>query len=105
LRRCEAYLAEGQRLTHTGSWGWTIATGALFWSQEQFRIFGFDPEGSPPSLAMALDLIHPEDRPFVQQTLDKAVREAHGGRLWATANDGPGATVRFTLPTGSARVS
>jgi len=76
LRRSEAYLAEGQRLSHTGSWGWTIATGALFWSQEQFRLFGFDPAGSPPSLAMALDLIHPEDRAFVQQTLDAVVREA-----------------------------
>src|SRR6266699_2908371 len=42
LRRSEAYLAEGQRISHTGSWGWNVATGELFWSQEHFRIFGFD---------------------------------------------------------------
>ncbi|HEY0322499.1 MAG TPA: PAS domain S-box protein [Pyrinomonadaceae bacterium] len=75
LRRSEAYLAEGQRLSHIGSWGWNIATGESFWSQEQFRIFGFDPEGSPPSMAEAVNLIHPDDRSFIEQVLARAVRE------------------------------
>jgi PAS domain S-box-containing protein len=75
LRRTGAYLAEGQRISHTGSWGWNIATGELFWSQEHFRIFGFDPESAKPSNSMFLERIHPKDRAFVEQTVDRAVRE------------------------------
>jgi hypothetical protein len=41
LRRREAYLAEAQRLSHTGSFGWNISTGEIFWSDETFRIFEF----------------------------------------------------------------
>jgi len=75
LRRSEAYLAEGQRISHTGSWGWKVATRELFWSQEHFRIFGFDPETAKPSYPMFLERIHPKDRPLVEQTIDRAVRE------------------------------
>jgi PAS domain S-box-containing protein len=75
LRRSEAYLAEGQRISHTGSWGWNVDTGELFWSQEHFRIFGFDPETARPSYSMFLEKIHPQDRLFVEQTVDRAVRE------------------------------
>jgi PAS domain S-box-containing protein len=75
LRRSEAYLAEGQRISNTGSWGWNVATGELFWSQEHFRIFGFDPETVKPSYRMFLERVHPKDRPFVEQTVDNAVRE------------------------------
>ena len=38
----QAYLAEAQRLSHTGSFGWSVATGEIFWSEETFQIFGFD---------------------------------------------------------------
>jgi PAS domain S-box-containing protein len=75
LRRSEAYLAEGQRISHTGSWGWNVGSGELFWSQEHFRIFGFDPETAKPSYPMFLERIHPMDRPFVEQTVERAVRE------------------------------
>ncbi len=75
LRRSEAYLAEGQRISHTGSWGWNVATGELFWSQEHFRIFGFDPKTAKPSYSVFLERVHPKDRAFVQQTFDRAVRE------------------------------
>jgi PAS domain S-box-containing protein len=75
LRRSEAYLAEGQRISHTGSWGWNVATGELFWSREHFRICGFDPETAKPSYPMFLERIHPKDRLFVKQTVDRAVRE------------------------------
>jgi PAS domain S-box-containing protein len=43
LGRSEAYLAEAQRMTHTGSWAWNVRTDALFWSQEIFRIYDYDP--------------------------------------------------------------
>src|SRR5215510_7233564 len=75
LRRSETYLAEGQRISHTGSWGWNVVTGELFWSQEHFRIFGFDPETAKPSYPMFLEKIHPKDRLVVEQTVDRAVRQ------------------------------
>src|ERR1700731_2543249 len=43
LRRSEAYLAEAQRMTHTGSWAWNVRTDALFWSEELLRIYDYDP--------------------------------------------------------------
>jgi len=46
LRRSEGYLAEAQRLTTTGSWAWNAADRqSVHWSQENYRLFGFDPEG------------------------------------------------------------
>jgi PAS domain S-box-containing protein len=76
LRRSEAYLAEGQRLTHTGSWAWNIATReTVYWSDEQFRIFGFDPEKGSPSYQTVFPRIHPEDQRRVSQTLEVAIRE------------------------------
>ncbi|HEY4783239.1 MAG TPA: GAF domain-containing protein, partial [Chthoniobacterales bacterium] len=75
LRRSEAYLAEGEKISHTASWAWNVATGEAYWSQEHFRIFGFDPEKAMPSYRMFLQRIHPEDRPRAEQTIDRAVRE------------------------------
>jgi PAS domain S-box-containing protein len=75
LRRSEAYLAEGQRLTHTGSWGWNFTTGEMFWSHEQFRIFGLSPDQPPPLIGGTLDRMHPDDRAFVRQNLAKMVRQ------------------------------
>jgi PAS domain S-box-containing protein len=62
LRRSEAYLAEGQRLTHTGSWADDGNGHPLYWSEELYRIFGFDPRQGIPTRAQPLERIHPEDR-------------------------------------------
>jgi PAS domain S-box-containing protein len=78
LRRSEAYLAEAQTLTHTGSWAWNVSTGELFWSLEHFRICGLDPETTNPSYPTALQCVHPEDRSFVQQTLEGALQDRSG---------------------------
>jgi len=67
LRRSEGYLAEAQRLTQSGSWAWNVRTGARFWSQETFRIFGCDPEKVKPTWSDILERVHPEDRPAVVQ--------------------------------------
>src|SRR5262245_23651107 len=75
LQRSEAYLAEGQRLSHTGSWARNISSGEVFWSQETVRIYGFDLEKAKPSYPTFLERIHPDDRPLVEQTIDSAVRE------------------------------
>jgi PAS domain S-box-containing protein len=75
LRRSEAYLTDGQRLSHTGSWAWNVSTGELFWSEEHFRIFGLDPEHVKPSYEMFFQTVHPEDRPSIREGFERAVRE------------------------------
>src|SRR4051812_6931650 len=52
LRNSEAFLAEGQRISHTGSWSWNVSSGELTWSDEHFRIFGADPRDSEPSFEL-----------------------------------------------------
>src|SRR6185503_8109444 len=74
LRRSESYLAEAQRLSVTGSFGWNPASEELFWSKETFRILGYD-EGTQPTLERVLERVYPEDRAFVQQTFDQASRD------------------------------
>src|SRR6202035_548946 len=67
LRRSEGYLANAQRLTRTGSWAWNVATRqSVYWSQENYRLFGFDPEGGIPSDEVFYQRIHPEDRDRVR---------------------------------------
>jgi transcriptional regulator with GAF, ATPase, and Fis domain len=61
VRRSETFLAEAQGLSLTGSWGWSTATGDLFWSRETYRIFGFETDVNP-TLAMVAETIHPDDR-------------------------------------------
>src|SRR5246127_161455 len=76
LQRSEAYLEEAQRLSHTGSFGWKLSTGEIVWSQETFRIFGYDKARSV-TLDMVIQRAHPEDRARVQRTLDHASRDGN----------------------------
>src|SRR5437868_13086952 len=78
LRRSEAFLTEGQRISHTGSWSWNVSSGEVTWSEEHFRIFGFDPKRTEPSFQLFLETVHPDDRSFVERSLDEAVREKRG---------------------------
>jgi len=73
LRRTEAYLAEAQRLSHTGSFGWRPSSGHIVWSDETFRIFEFDPVVKP-TVELILQRTHPDDRPFLQESIDQAAR-------------------------------
>jgi PAS domain S-box-containing protein len=76
LQRSEAYLAEAQRLTHTGSWAWRVAgREALHLSEEWYRIYGFDPENGPPSFEERRQRTHPEDRAQWQGAIDRAIAE------------------------------
>jgi len=75
LRRSEAYSAEAQRLSHTGSWHWNVSTGEVAWSQEYCAIFGFDFEKDKPSYQLFIERVHPEDRPNVERVLWADVRE------------------------------
>src|SRR6266850_2549978 len=71
LRRAATYLAEAQRLSHTGSFGWSVSSGEIFWSEETFRIFECDP-ATKPTVELVLQRVHPEDKALVQQIWDRA---------------------------------
>jgi PAS domain S-box-containing protein len=76
LRQSEAYLAEAQKLTHTGSWVWEVAgKRALHLSDEWYRIYGFDPKEGMSAWNQRLQRIHPEDRARRQEMIDQAIRE------------------------------
>jgi len=74
LRRSETYLAEAQRLSLTGSFGWNVSRGEVYWSQETFRVFGYEP-ATKPTLELVLQRTHPEDRALVRQVIDRASQE------------------------------
>ena len=71
LQRSEAFLAEAQRLSRTGSFGWNVLTGEITWSEETYRIFECDPR-TTPTLELVRKRTHPQDREIVRQTLGHA---------------------------------
>jgi PAS domain S-box-containing protein len=68
LQRSEFYLNEGQRLAHMGSWALSAA-GFDYWSFELFEVHGLDPRGKPPTIKEYLNLVHPEDRKFIEKMI------------------------------------
>ena len=73
LRRSSTYLVEAERLSHTGCWTRNTKTGELFWSPEEWRIFGLDPATTKLSYQTFVDLIHPDDRNYVEDENERAV--------------------------------
>src|SRR5213593_1478246 len=71
LERSEAYLAEAQRLSRTGSFGWRPSTGEIIWSDETFRIFQYD-RTTTPTVELILQRVHPDDAPLVRETIERA---------------------------------
>src|SRR6266487_2732666 len=76
-KQAEFYLAEGQRLAHMGSWAFNAA-GFDYWSPELFRIHGLDPSGKAPTVEEYMELVHPDDREFVAETIQKMFAEHRG---------------------------
>jgi len=74
LQRSEAYLAEAQRLSRTGSFGWRVATGHIYWSEETFRIFELERTGQP-TRELILERTHPLDRERVRLVMESAAQE------------------------------
>jgi PAS domain S-box-containing protein len=74
LHENQTYLAEAQRLSHTGSFGWKPSTGAITWSEETFRIFQYD-RTTTPTIELILQRVHPEDAALVQQTVERATQD------------------------------
>ena len=71
LLHTEMHLTEAQRLSRTGSFGWSVPSGEIFWSDETFRIFECD-RLTKPTQAFIVQRIHPEDRTAMQRTIDRA---------------------------------
>jgi PAS domain S-box-containing protein len=100
LRRSECYLAEAQRLTHTGSWAWRVAgRDAVHLSEEWYRIYGFDPEEGLAAWEKRLQRLHPEDRAKWQEITERAIREKsdYEGEHRILLPDG---TVKYTRTVG-----
>jgi PAS domain S-box-containing protein len=76
LRRSEAYLEEAQRLSKTGSWARVSATGEMrYWSEECYRVLGFEPQDGLPRFETFLQHVHPDDQRKVWETAERAGRE------------------------------
>jgi PAS domain S-box-containing protein len=73
-QRSKAYLAEAQRLSHTGSFGWKPSTGEIIWSEETFRVFQYD-RATTPTVELILQRVHPEDVTLVKQTIERATQD------------------------------
>jgi PAS domain S-box-containing protein len=71
LQRSEAFLAQGQNISQTGSFGWNISSGEIYWSKETYTIFEYEPVVKP-TLELVLQRIHPDERDRVKQTLERA---------------------------------
>jgi len=78
LRRSRAYLTEAQTLSHTGSFGLSVSTGEVFWSDETFRVFECDPASFRPSVDSIIERIHPEDIDRVRQEFEQAAKGGTG---------------------------
>ena len=91
-KQAEFYLAEAQRLAHTGSWAFNAA-GFEYWSPEFFAIHGLDPGSTLPSVAEYIALVHPDDREFVAQEIQTMLAEHRGFDF----------TKRIVRPDGSIR--
>jgi PAS domain S-box-containing protein len=74
LQRSEAYLSEAQRLSHTGSFGWSVPGGEIFWSEETYNLFEYD-RAVKPTLELILQRIHPGDRDLARRTIDRTTSE------------------------------
>jgi PAS domain S-box-containing protein len=85
-------LAEAQRLSHTGSFGWSVSTGEIIWSDETFRIFQYD-RATTPTLELILQRVHPDDAALVKQTFERAARDGKSFDL----------KYRIVIPHGSVK--
>jgi len=74
LQRSEAYLAQGESISHTGSFGRDVASGEIYWSEETYRIFELD-RSVKPTMELLYQRIYPDDRERVRQSITRATKE------------------------------
>ena len=74
LQRSETYLARGQSISHTGSFGRNVVSGEIYWSEETYKIFELD-RSVKPTMEFVFQRIHPDDRDHMRQTIDRATNQ------------------------------
>jgi two-component system, cell cycle sensor histidine kinase and response regulator CckA len=90
----EVSFGEVERLANVGSWAWDVRTNEVAWSEQAFRIFGYDPALDVPSREAFFAALHPEDRAYLLE---------HSDRSAATGITAPAPCVRFIHKDGRAR--
>lgn len=75
IKNSEFLLAESQQISHIGSWEWDTLTNRIYWSDELYRIFGFEPQDFEPNYESYLKCIHPDDRVMVDNIVQKALKD------------------------------
>ncbi len=93
LRRSEARLTQAQRIARLGNWDWNIVDNKLYWSDEIYNIFGLEPHAFGRTYEAFLELVHPEDRGYVENAVDKAL---HANKPYSIDH-------RIILPDGTER--
>jgi PAS domain S-box-containing protein len=100
LRRSEAYLAEAQTITHTGSWAYDVANRRVTYSSEEHhRLFGFNPAAGMPEAGDWVRRIHPDDREMAIQTMEQTIRDRTGYELQHRVVH-PDGTIKFVHTIG-----
>lgn len=74
-------LAEAQQIARIGSWEWNTTTGSLWWSDENYRIYGYEPQSVEPTLQLALEATHPDDRVLMASTLERSYEDVDNFEL------------------------
>jgi PAS domain S-box-containing protein len=78
LSELRQLLEEAESITHVGSWAWEVATNRLTWSDEMYRVYGFEPGSQPPTYEAFLSYVHPDDREMVAASVRKALETGDG---------------------------
>src|SRR5215218_7970412 len=94
LRQSEASLAEAQRIAHLGNWEWDVVTGEVRWSDEVFRIYGYEPKEFVPTFERLIETVHPDDRELLRERIDATFYE---GETYDFNH-------RVVLPSGEERI-
>src|SRR5215212_9312908 len=75
LKENEENLAELQRIAHLGSWEWNVKTAEVYWSDETYRIYGYEPGEFVPTVQKLMEVVHPDDRELVRKNIDAAFQK------------------------------
>ena len=98
LQRSRQYLAEAQKVSHTGSWAWSpVSNAILYWSDECYRVHGLDPANGLPSFEQVTEAVFPDDRARTVESFMKAVREGTDLEVEYRRNVDTGARTLLTL--------
>lgn len=100
LKENQELLAHAQHLAHMGSWRWVIKSNKLFWSDELYRVYGYQPKQITPSFEKYLNFVHPDDRNYVQTIISNAIQNKNSFNIEERITDAKG-HVKFLRTWGN----